>query len=346
MKTRNSTKSTTFLFIKEHSIRKKYNASNDDNTNGKDDGSTIFIANAPASGPIRTDIVLRAIFEQYGDVSRVTVAQDPRKVSSIASSERGSEGVELFRRAAFEFSGVERFGKSTENRNVKGDGKFAHVVFSSGKERKKAMKAIGREISEACGDGGFFSIQLGESVLARLMNDSNQPTHDEATLANGKEIDDGKGDNQRYANKELLGIQAVVSELRRQAGRQMPRQQLMKLCNEAMSAFEQEEKEAERRAKMASEEPDEDGFITVSHGAAPSFGAANDFEEERVGAHRKKSKRNRKRKGGSGAAELNDFYRFQLKETRKKEVHDLRQRFEEDLAKVKKMKEEKAFRPF
>ncbi len=340
---------TTFLFIKEHSIKKKSNESSHGNTKGKDDESTIFIANAPANGPIRTDIFLRAIFERYGDVSRVTVAQDPRKVSSSTSSGGESEGVELFRKAALEFSGMCNIGKHAEIGNIRGDGKFAHLVFSSGKERKKAMKAIGREIAEACDEGHLFSIQLEDSVLEKLMNESKQSLRDDQAVDTaGEEHDSVDEDNvQSYcANKDLSGIQAVIAESRRNAGRRMPRQQLLQLCNEAMSAFEEKEAEAERRAKMAAEEPDDEGFITVSRSSAPTFGATNDFEEEVVGAHRKKSKRNRKRKGGSGAVELTDFYRFQLKETRKKEVHDLRQRFEEDLAKVKKMKEEKAFRPF
>ena len=41
-----------------------------------------------------------------------------------------------------------------------------------------------------------------------------------------------------------------------------------------------EEAEAEQRARLAAEQPSEDGFITVTHGSAPSFGAMNDLEAE------------------------------------------------------------------
>ena len=62
------------------------------------------------------------------------------------------------------------------------------------------------------------------------------------------------------------------------------------------------------------------------------------------------SKRNRKRKSNnniiSGADELTDFYRYQMKHTRKVEVQELKKRFEEDLVRVRKMKEERAYRPF
>ena len=41
--------------------------------------STLFVANAIANGPIRTDLFLNAVFRRYPEVERVTVARDPRK---------------------------------------------------------------------------------------------------------------------------------------------------------------------------------------------------------------------------------------------------------------------------
>ena len=158
--------------------------------------------------------------------------------------------------------------------------------------------------------------------------------------------EDEESNDEEGETEQLTGIHAVAAQARQKAGRHISRQKLMQMCNDAMASFESEEAEAERKAKLAAEQPDEDGFITVTHKSTPSFGATNDLEEEQY--HRRKAgKRNRKRKGGaSGADELSDFYRFQLKESRKKEVHDLKKRFEEDLAKVKKLKEERAYRPF
>ena len=125
-----------------------------------------------------------------------------------------------------------------------------------------------------------------------------------------------------------------------------------------MSTFEFSEAESLRRAKLAAEQPDEDGFITVTHVgssskvAAPSFTA--DFEEnvhERRGGKRIRSRKRKNNVSGdernrSGAGEFTDFYRFQRRDEKKKEVQDLKARFEEDLEKVRKMKEERAFRPF
>ena len=147
---------------------------------------------------------------------------------------------------------------------------------------------------------------------ARPVSDENHDSDDddESQDQDGKETD----------ASSLTGIHAIAAQARQKAGRHLSRQKLMQMCNEAMEFFQAEEAEAERMAKLAAEQPDEDGFVTVAHGSGPSFGVTNDLEEERH-QRRRGGKRNRKRKGvGSGADELKDFYRFQLKETRKMEV--------------------------
>ena len=128
----------------------------------------------------------------------------------------------------------------------------------------------------------------------------------------------------------------------------MPRQQLMELRNETMSSYEQSGAEAEARAKRLAEEPGEHGFITVSHGSSTlSFGAKLETTQHQVGRG-KGSKRNRKRKADNyhGGGEFSDFYKFQWKEKKKKEMSDLKTKFQDDLEKVARMNEERAFRPF
>ena len=102
-------------------------------------GATLFIANAPANGPIRTDLFLRALFESYGDILRVTVAQDPRRVGSSSLNVK-EEAVEMFRETAL--TEVVDDNASSFGRIRRGDGKFAHVVFTSSKEMKKALRML------------------------------------------------------------------------------------------------------------------------------------------------------------------------------------------------------------
>lgn len=322
---------TSFIYVKEH-IKKSNNSE-------EGGGAALFVANAPSNGPIRTDLFLRALFEPYGDIQRVTVTQNPKKGVGKSSFEHGDDvnaAGEIFREAAL--AGLDGVADSAESWNRR-DGKFAHVVFTSAKGLKKALKLLQSEMSES---EGLFTLTLSDDRMEELKLETAQLLSSE-----GDRIEvDGQEDVDEENATSLTGIQAVAEQARQKAYRHMSRQQLMQLCNETMAAYEDQEAEAERRAKLAAEQPDEDGFITVTHGTTPSFGATNDFEEEKHGAHRRKAgKRSRKRKA-TGADELQDFYRFQMKETRKKEVQDLKARFEEDLKKVRKMKEQKAFRPF
>ena len=334
---------TSFIYIKEHIQRSQGTNTNANSSGGGSD--TLFISNAPSNGPIRTDLLLQSLFEVYGDIERVTVAQNPRKANLSSNIDDDETATEIFREAAISNLDVGNIF-ATHNKSEKGNGKFAHVVFTSSKEMKRALKLIKKEISDAASkNNGVFVMKLNDDRMEQLKLESQQIANQQQ---NREEEDSGDShdEDEEDATNQLTGIQAIVAQARRTANRNISRSKLMQLCNEAMASYETQETLQEENAKRLAEEPDEDGFITVtSKSSTPSFGITNDLEEE-VHARRGKGKRNRKRKGGSGADELTDFYRFQLKEQRKKEVTDLKQRFEEDLKKVKQMKEERKFRPF
>ncbi|KYK60962.1 uncharacterized protein DCS_02102 [Drechmeria coniospora] len=102
-------------------------------------------------------------------------------------------------------------------------------------------------------------------------------------------------------------------------------------------AFNRREKEAVEMAKRLRNEPDEDGFVTVTRGgrAAPaSRSEAEEAREKMVGKEAKKK------------LETKDFYRFQHRERRKQEQVALLQRFDEDRRKVDALREKRnKFRP-
>ena len=112
--------------------------------------------------------------------------------------------------------------------------------------------------------------------------------------------------------------------------------------------FHEDAEEAKRRSKEeAMAQPDEDGFVTVSYSNA--VGSKVDFEESLTAttpSRRKGNKRFRKKKDPVGSGELKDFYRFQRADSRKRTMEELRKKFEEDVRKVKRLKEEKEYRPF
>lgn len=103
------------------------------------------------------------------------------------------------------------------------------------------------------------------------------------------------------------------------------------------NAFNRKEKEAAELAKRLRNEPDEDGFVTVTRGGRAAPASRNEAEE----AKRKMVERDTKKK-----SETQDFYRFQLRERRKAEQAALLRRFEEDKRKVNAMREKRGkFRP-
>ncbi|KAL2264692.1 hypothetical protein VTJ83DRAFT_7202 [Remersonia thermophila] len=102
---------------------------------------------------------------------------------------------------------------------------------------------------------------------------------------------------------------------------------------DAFSAlFADREREAAEIAKRLRNEPDEDGFVTVTRGARAAPASQSEAEE----ARRKMLEKERKRK-----EELANFYRFQLRERRKEEQAELLKRFADDRKKLDAMRSKK-----
>lgn len=96
--------------------------------------------------------------------------------------------------------------------------------------------------------------------------------------------------------------------------------------------FAKREKEAAEIAKRLRNEPDEDGFVTVTRGGRNAPASRNEAEE----AKRKMMEKQEKKK-----EEMTNFYRFQLRERKKEEQAELLKRFEEDKKKISAMREKR-----
>lgn len=107
---------------------------------------------------------------------------------------------------------------------------------------------------------------------------------------------------------------------------------LNKYKNEVELALEEckrkEEEALEERKKREAEEKD-DGWIMVKKRKNPT-----DISEI---AKKTKKKKN---------TELKNFYRFQFREEKRNRLAQLREQFEKDKEKIKKMKEQRKFKPF
>lgn len=103
------------------------------------------------------------------------------------------------------------------------------------------------------------------------------------------------------------------------------------------TVFNRKEKEAAEMAKRLRNEPDEDGFVTVTRGGRSAPARRDEAEE----ARKKMLDREQKKKD-----ELTNFYRFQLRERKKAEQAELIKKFDEDRKKVQAMTQKRGkFRP-
>ncbi|KAK4679047.1 hypothetical protein QC764_200730 [Podospora pseudoanserina] len=99
---------------------------------------------------------------------------------------------------------------------------------------------------------------------------------------------------------------------------------------DAFSAvFARREKEAAEISKRLRNEPDEDGFVTVTRGGRNAPASRSEAEE----ARKKMIERAEKKR-----QEMEGLYRFQLREKQKEEQEELLMRFEDDRKKLEAMR--------
>lgn len=298
----------TFFYVKEHF--------------GENSKNTLFVANSPFYPDILTNIMLRSLLGRFGDIDRITVVPNPRKEKE--ESMLWTTNKNLY--------------PSYSAPNVC-EGKFAQVTFSSQKEMKKALTSLQDVMTDEAVDDEEYPGLIIDKLEIQTLQDETQ------RKLSGDDEDDDDAMLQITPKKVKRGILAVADRYRQSLESISSRQALLDECNAVMQDYE--DAEQDDREIRADTGPDDDGFITVTY-SAQNVGSKRELEQGVTTTNRRKggSKRQRKKKDVNGASELQDFYRFQQKETRRKTVQELRKKFEEDLLKVKKMKEARQYRPF
>jgi ribosomal RNA-processing protein 7 len=270
---------------------------------------TLFATNCPVYPNVDPEKLLYSIFGRYGDLRRVHMTSNPQRLTSQSSSQEHTTT-----------------HTTTPARSLF-DKKFAHVTYKSAKELKSAMQTFIEIMSDEDYDQAVIAID--EVELQTLQDQS----HDD---------DEGEMIEENVSQKPLEGIHAVVAKYRRSLPN---RDELLAACNATMDDYEVAVAARSKKPTM-----DDDGFITVSYAKKDS--ATRDELMEQLPHGRKREKttvagsstgrtsgKSRSRKKQKKDVFLKDFYRFQTKEYRKKEVQELRERFEQDLAKAKALQE-------
>ncbi|XP_055696502.1 ribosomal RNA-processing protein 7 homolog A [Lutzomyia longipalpis] len=130
-----------------------------------------------------------------------------------------------------------------------------------------------------------------------------------------------------------VGVERWISEYKAQ----YPcAERLQEEITSFMDKFDKEEQKAEREAKKQAEE-DDDGWTTVTRKSTKD--AFKLTEKGIKSVEEKQDVRKRKK-------ELKNFYRFQVTESKRQKIQEMRKKFQEDKEKVEKMKTSRRFKPF
>ena len=363
----------TFIFIREHRSKQSETTSQESTTTKQ--GTTLFVANAPVYPGISTKILLKSIFGRFGDLSRISLVKNPRAVVTAATDSSQNKNPTVLSASLFAWSDHSHFFHPSFLPPIlsSNEGKFAHVVFTSAKEMKKAKKALEdlmthgsghhhhhgkskKKTSDRAGHSQSHALEFDNIEIQTLSDESLRQWEERRRdfLRDGQDQDQDEEDDQDFSERMIhddehrkeVGVLAVARRYRKSC-RLLSRSRLLEECNTVMQEYEEAE-EAKRRAQEAARsQPDDDGFVTVSYSTA--VGSKEELEESMTAttpSRRKGNKRSRKKKQAVGSQELQDFYRFQRKENQKRTMEELRKQFDEDLKKVKRRKEEKQYRPF
>lgn len=137
-------------------------------------------------------------------------------------------------------------------------------------------------------------------------------------------------------------VSTGVKKWKREYNQGLIKQDQLEDLKKAIEKYVHESDERKEEAKSKAEdeaEPDDDGWVTISRQSRKksTLGAGkSDKVKARLKAKEARKKKNR---------DLRNFYKFQLKETKLSKLQELRDKFEADKEKQKKLIAERKFRP-
>jgi ribosomal RNA-processing protein 7 len=230
---------------------------------------------------------------------------------------RNADEIDSIIRLLFEpFGSIESILLSADTVNVADDkSRFVHVEFSSKNSVKAALSAPESAFREA-------SLNVAEQYGLEATSTVDMST---STSSSSQHLpsSSSKKSFMKDIRKSFLFPYVSPNELDLE-------------LTEFMQSFEEAEVAERKLREKRSREADEDGFIQVK-----PRGKKKRKEGDKRGTGDTRS-RNKKKKTG----ELQNFYRFQMRDQKVKKLDDLRKKFEEDRAKIADLKASRKFNPF
>ncbi|CAB4409298.1 unnamed protein product [Rhizophagus irregularis] len=299
-----------YCYFKSHESR---NTNNDDNDKHLPPNNTLFISNLPIDS---TEAHIKHLFQECGKIDRIIfneVIKDDEFLTNIVNGSDNNEG---------------------ENNN----GLNENESIQQGKKSKKKKKrkpnmqgGIEKNVIRNFEEGGLRKLLIPDSS-AHIVFQNSEGLKKALEMTQKKRI---------WTIKDVveipsLGLSRWLQDYRLHRPGQI---KLQEEVDEYMRKFEEAELERHKALEAKLNQPDEDGFIMVTRVGRRS---ANTDGTITVTAAKPEEIKNLKPKN----KELTDFYRFQMRETKRNKLIDLRKKFEEDKEKIAKLKAARRFKPY
>ncbi|KAI8812237.1 ribosomal RNA-processing protein 7-domain-containing protein [Cladochytrium replicatum] len=328
---------THYMYFKQHTVKtskKKNSNETEDEDPLLPEGRTLFVVNIPVD---TTQMHLQRIFRRCGTIcrvvlhDRVTIGGDPLEQDESVQKGKAGRVVKapeiVDRSSGHPVSNPGGSGCDASAgfrlRDLVRSGSNAHVVFVEEDAVERALIMRKRR---------------------RVWSDRKINTEDDAPEPNSDKV-------RKEESPLLEGFELWISEY---IAARPPLSQLQTKVDSYIQSFE--EAEAKRRAEVLAirNVPDEDGFVTVvrrgrrntnrdGQGAVVKAARAVGLKRSLMGEDDDEEAKKRKRRKQQ---ELVNFYRFQLRETKRNDLAELRRKFEEDKKRIAALRANRKFKPY
>ncbi|KAF9167710.1 Ribosomal RNA-processing protein 7 [Actinomortierella ambigua] len=283
-------------------------------------GRTLFVLNVPVDS---TEDQFRQLFKPYGRVVAVHFLDHHYHDMHLSKEEREEqEELERLEREAelaalkAEEAAAKKAGKKAgKNANNKQSSTPSTAAAASKRRR------ILRTATQA------YVVFLEEQELSKVLQLKKKKRTWIPTST------DGDQDSKHF---ETLGISKWIQDYKAQRPSAVD---LQLKVDDYMDKFERSEYEAQQAALARVNMVDDDGFTLVTSAGKKGSNSDGVITVQAAKAEEVKNLKPKKK-------ELQDFYRFQMREAKRDKLVELRRKFEEDKQKIEHLKATRRFKPF
>ncbi|EFW99145.1 meiotic recombination protein dmc1 [Grosmannia clavigera kw1407] len=287
-----------------------------------DDERSLFLANVPADS---TEAHMRAIFAQLvgpGRFESIVFEDERRQAAAVSESAKTA----ILPGQAARLAALQSRKRKRESRSGAAADDDAENTAETAREQQARLPSTWPQRLRRSGSTAVVLLVDERSVSAVLK--AVAKTH----VRGGKVVEWASGATMPSCGPFWLAAhnRLVYPD----------RATIDSSVNAFFALYNEREAAAAETARRLRNEPDEDGFVTVTGGGNSGAGGVARRAEAEAARAKQLAKQEKK------TAELTNFYRFQLREQKKEEQAELQRRFQDDRLRVAAMREKRGkFRP-